>query len=79
MTSIETCTLSLNQKIESLSRRLRIEDPDNELLYFSNVFLTDSWSPEISSQYGRKFGGGFGTTFMQADINFCKALEAALL
>jgi hypothetical protein len=28
--------------------------------------------------YGRKFGNGVGTTFMQADLNFCQALEAEL-
>jgi hypothetical protein len=78
MTNIEIIEVPIKQKIELLLEKLKILHPDHELLYFAQLFLAQTWSQEICNVYGRRFGKGIGTTFMQADLNFCKALEEAL-
>ena len=79
MTDNDDTDKTLKRRITLTAARMRELEADHELLIYADAFINDTWTQALCQDYGRKFGNGIGSTFMQADLKFCQTLEATVL
>jgi hypothetical protein len=69
---------SLANNILDLGEALETKCPDHQLIKYLALFRGKHADTELTAEYGRRFTNGIGSTFMDADLNYCKALHEAL-
>ena len=74
-TNVRHC---LADNILNLGEILETTRPEHELVKYLALFRDTKGDATLTVEYGRRFGNGVGSTFMDADLNYCKALHEAL-
>jgi hypothetical protein len=78
MTNSVTAQHNLTDGVRRLGLALETKCPEHDLVRFLGLFRGGNYDSQLIQEYQQRFGNGIGSTMMEADLNYCRALEAAL-